>query len=507
MRGRKNMDRTNELGSDGYVSLHTRSRVERSTGAETESKPSVSDRAASDRELIQYLLDYADTIHRGDENSDFHFIAFAITEIAKRETNLADQLLQAIQTKATKDPEFREELIGYFAPVVEDGLGKDFQECLRILRRKKTAYALGRKFADRVRHAGESGYRRFLFGLSGYLDRVGVAPEKRTRILERVGFLAASLGLGILGATGSAHAAGGAVASPKASALVPAVKLAIAVPLACLAIIGALKLGACDACSKRSESTQAVPNISTEPHKEIASRSSKAAISLECDHAVSAPEKKSCLINAGDSKRNDLTEAVSLYQKALDVPYDATYSAERSVDNGYWNSRWKQRLSGRALFLAQNFVALAGSSSVLALHRSDKEAAREWHRATEILEGSNVVDPAYTDSEEYIENFLDERAGIKTQKKHPSVFPQYQYSFRNGMRAERELQADDRLQAFLDAKAATQLDNANPIWKLTFPSNSRYWRGVLPSQPEFEKSVRVAMTNALTGLRDAGLAY
>lgn len=491
MREREEKDDTDELTSEGYVSLHARSGSLQPIAPQKQALSTPSGRASNDRSLIQHLLNYADTLCDGRNNSTFHFIAFAITRISTREPELGDQLLQSIESKAAADVDFRDDLVKYFAPVVDEGHGRDFHHCLLVLRRRKTTSVLGRRFAGRVRHAGEPGYRRFLLGFSQYLRRVESDPEARLSILERVGLIAAGIGIGVLSEEGTAEAATKDTVPATDAAPTSTVKPIHFVLSLAIGVVAVLSFYTCERCTdSEPQSTVGHEESATIQDQRRAKLPSRSLLPSgeppsECAKLPRSPERKSCLIRAADASRKEFQRARLLYELAVEARYDVAGVGPHTIDNGYVGGfAWSESASSDSLLKAQTFQALAGLSSMFALHEDFTNAAAAWDRALRISQsgGGHVFGPGPSRFEYHIKNFLDRMAGLKV---HVSECGYQIFKGMSRCHVERGFQMFDsgRWVEALDDLTYAIGEMGDPAGSAApdGPAASAYWRGLLPT--------------------------
>jgi tetratricopeptide (TPR) repeat protein len=300
----------------------------------------------------------------------------------------------------------------------------------------------------------------------------------------------------------------------KAGAMASALKALVAAGLVGLVVIFAVKLLHHDGGDSRAGQPASTADLSsvTTGESDVSSTGVAKRIARDCAALPPGPDRKSCLIRAADATRSDLTQAERLYRMAIDDNYDPTSAPSSKFPHGYF--RWQETAKGPALLLAQNFEARAGLASVLALHGEYARALQEWRNAIATINnpisvnvwGSYFLDPGYTDGEAYIEYFLESKAGITMTNPYRGAYPRYGYQFVRGLRAEHHLASGNWFEALTDATAAFESVYMHPLTKLTVPSNSQYWQGILPSQPVFERTVQTIIVEALGRLKRDGLA-
>jgi len=479
---------------------------------------SIDKEAVEDATVVRYVLEYACSLSKGRFDSEAPCITFIVAKTAGAQPQLAESIVSAVEEHAATDTRLAANLRDLFDPVVVSSPKRipNWQTGLREVLAAGSFYIFDiAAFEDKVR--GTSGRRnliRFRTGFNQFLLMKQVPDRKKRIILKRIGLILAPFGIGLLPYSASAQAIEGTVVHANAFASASAIKIAIGSLLLPIAVITGLHFRSGGACSKSSGLNPPASDSRSNSTGDTTYvlQNTPTAAPQDCAQLPPGPDRKSCLIHAADTRRDDLLEAQRLYRIAMDDTYDAASVHERRIDSGYWNPGWKNRASGPSLLLAQDFAARAGLASVLALHGEYAKAAFVWRQATDPMNAPSTAtawsyfdNGPYTDSESYIQNFLDTKAGAQTIQVHYG-YPQLGYAYDEALGAELALAREDWVHALESAISATYFERLHPAIKLTLPNNSRYWRGILPSQQTLETKMRAVAAEALEKLERNGLA-
>jgi hypothetical protein len=281
----------------------------------------------------------------------------------------------------------------------------------------------------------------------------------------------------------------------------------VAILLFILSVISGRYLISCDACKSGREKKG---TLSNEPKEDVERQNSKQeptalvavdagsviAVPPECARLPKSPERKSCLIRAADASRQDLPLAQALYDLAIKEPYDPAKAGLHAIEDGYVGGfSWNKEAAGTPLWKAQTFQALAGLSSLFALHGEFENAATTWNRAIRISQSADgfVFGPGPSRYEYHVKSFLDRRAGIQVDAEHCG----YQI-FRSMCRCHVErgfqLFAAGRWLEALDDLTYGIGDMGAPLFddRLETPdlaTRSRYWASIIPNAGATVKEV------------------